>query len=923
MAESQSLQSASAEKVDIRESIRGDAQEVNWGDMVVRAFNKVADFFRVAQPDEEIPVTIDLATDLLQRKSLNEILAYRDIDQDGYMVIEDGKTVRLGFVIAYSPVLLAGKDLENTIASLIGEYSKPGTVIQFGVLSHRYVTPILDQWQMCRSQLGEDTVYARMARYRRNFLLSGTFCEPLAAQTSPMSPKDHIHFLAVTIPFDGDITSEFEWETFYKQVKKQAASTAGGLDAAGMSSMILDRTGVEFLLRLMLNPHMFPDEVVRADRKPYPKEGISTLVDKRHRLITTQDGSLDFSDGPDRTTECRMVPMTMDFYPRTNGIQLTNRLMGNIFSTTERINAPFYLYLNIQVLDTPKTKERLLTKKASVSRQLISDSPVMRALASGLFKQRDELEDMISMIEQGKKLIGLYMGINVWDYPENIDSTVGAVRTLWANHGFAVSPERFIGLPIWIASLPMHFYPHYDEMKNNGLQRMSTMTTAHASYLAPVQGGWKGTPPEEGGLLLVSRQNQLATFNIQGSIVDNYNFSVFASSGAGKSFFAQEIVMDFLAKGGIVFIIDAGRSYYDLCELLGGTNLEFKFNDPMDLNPFAYIKTREDLAEGLELLKSVTLYMMFPNQIDRVPDWQDKLVEHALEEAWNAKRDKATYADVRAWLERVAREGGEQRAKDMADQLRPYTEGRFKDWFNGTARPADLNNNLVVIEMDDLKSQGSFRDVVLTMMMNRIAETMYKTKNPSQPKLMLIDEAWDLLGSNQAGDFINRAYRTYRKYGGSAGIITQSFKDIKISKASEAAYNNSSWTFALKQNPDAYNQAIKEGVIAPSEVERDLVTSVYTSKGNFSEIYVKTQNGGGVYRFFVDPFSYWLFTTAPKDKAKRQEKIEEVRRERPDAPYAEVLAIAIDRLAQETYRSRGDGRLPYERLKDRLGRYFE
>ncbi len=306
--------------------------------------------------------------------------------------------------------------------------------------------------------------------------------------------------------------------------------------------------------------------------------------------------------------------------------------------------------------------------------------------------------------------------------------------------------------------------------------------------------------------------------------------------------------------------------------------------------------------------------MAFPQGAFKgVDDWQETIIEHAIEVVWREHREHSTLPMVAQWLAQHE----DKRARDLAQQLRPYTEGRLASWFDGSGRKVDLNARFTVVEMDDLKGQGMFRNIVLTMVMQRIAETMYGLGDPNIPKLMMIDEAWDLIGNMQSGAFIERAYRTYRKYGGSAGIITQGFNDLTKSPAAMAAYANSSWLFALAQKPESLEAAFKDGLLTADDSLREQLKSVHTAPGDYSEIFVRGDLGQdyseifvrgdlgqGIYRFIADPYSYWLFTSAPHDKSVRNAMLKEVEVEQPDWSHGQQLSEACRRLAEDTTRQR-------------------
>jgi conjugal transfer ATP-binding protein TraC len=342
---------------------------------------------------------------------------------------------------------------------------------------------------------------------------------------------------------------------------------------------------------------------------------------------------------------------------------------------------------------------------------------------------------------------------------------------------------------------------------------------------------------------------------------------------------------------GVAISISRGVTANGYITLQGGLNLVFRADDPVDLNPFDSIHTEEDLKENMELLLGVIRYMAFPNA-DKVPDFEYAKLEEGIEAAWREKREATRVRNVSEWLAK----NEDTRVQDIAAQMPPFVEGRHADWFNGNGRPVDFYNaKFVVTEMDDLKNQGSLRDVVLTLMMNRIGHAMYlaDAKNGGATKvlkLMLIDEAWDLLANNRAGDFIERAYRTYRKYRGTAGVITQSFKDFDKSPAATAAYENASWLFMLRQKPESLEAAFTTGKLMGDEYTKQLLRSVHTVPGVYSEIFIRCDEGQGVYRFIADPYAYWLYTTSPADKPLRVDKLNSYVKD--GLPRTEALARA-------------------------------
>ncbi|MFN4262025.1 MAG: type IV secretion system protein TraC, partial [Gemmataceae bacterium] len=145
----------------------------------------------------------------------------------------------------------------------------------------------------------------------------------------------------------------------------------------------------------------------------------------------------------------------------------------------------------------------------------------------------------------------------------------------------------------------------------------------------------------------------------------------------------------------------------------------------------------------------------------------------------------------------------------------------------------------------------------------RITQEMYFDR--SRRKLVIIDEAWDLMGSGSSAGFIEAGYRRARKYGGAFGTITQSVEDYYKNEATKAAIQNADWLFLLRQKPESIERLGKEGKLHVDEWMKRQLASVTTEHGYYSEIFVHGPVGSGVGRLILDPFSMMLYSTRAED----------------------------------------------------------
>jgi conjugal transfer ATP-binding protein TraC len=147
---------------------------------------------------------------------------------------------------------------------------------------------------------------------------------------------------------------------------------------------------------------------------------------------------------------------------------------------------------------------------------------------------------------------------------------------------------------------------------------------------------------------------------------------------------------------------------------------------------------------------------------------------------------------------------------------------------------------------------------------SRIAHDMYLSRD--RMKLCLVDEAWQLLGSDkETADFIEEGYRRARKYKGIFAVGTQGIEDAYKNDASRAAYNNADWKILLRQDKKNFNKLLEDGLINFSPAMQRMILSLRTEKGKFSEMLISSPNGDSVVRHIPDPFSLLMASTNAED----------------------------------------------------------
>ncbi len=828
------------------------------------------------------PYTLAAAVQLTERNSFAGLFTYRFFDPSNNLCyLDDSDMPAVGFVLAVNPLMVAGVDTESQIEAVFNAVP-PDSIVQFGKLVTPQVEGFINTWANARLAKNKNPLLKQIAERRRDFMLTTASGPSMLPQTR-LHPRMMQWYVAVRVPFKGDVSDEMEMSTFLRQILDVRGTVQGALKATMMDSQVLDEENFKFLLREMLNPHLEPQERLLEQAVGMPLS--QDIVARNTRTTVGSDGRIGFAreaGDPDVVVSV----LTVDSAPRTLVLPMMARTLGNPVAWDERITCPYWAYTTVHVLHPDDSKDKLMATFGLLNKQTMSESPWFRSMMGHLYERKDRAEALLKETGKGHTLVRAYSGINLYTPADEARTQTEYVKGLFRRSGFRISEEAYISLPAFMASIPLQYTPSMDP-PNKGLQRAWLMSSLNASSMVQIQGDWRGTGEDKGGLLLVSRSGQVATFDLLQTTI-NYNFVVVAASGSGKSFLTNEIVCDFLSKGGIARLIDVGRSYARFCEVMGGENIIFSPENPMSLNPFTGIKTEADLNEMMPMLKDLLRLMAYPlTPESETPAYQYQLLEKAISEAWHAAGEGCELSHVIDWM-RNYKGDNSNRAQDLALQLEPFSHGRYKRWFSGR-RTVTFSKPLVVIELEELKQDGALQAVVLQLIMFQVTKEMYLSDR-RLPKLLAIDEAWDLMGGLSTGRFIETAFRRMRKYNGIAGVITQSFEDFEKSPAARAAIENAAWQFVLYQRPESVEFAVANKRISADEMSVDLIKSVRSGMG-FSEVFVRGEQGSGLYRFVTDKHSYYTFTTKPSDINRLNDLVDR----------GLTLEKAIDTLAMQDY----------------------
>jgi len=291
----------------------------------------------------------------------------------------------------------------------------------------------------------------------------------------------------------------------------------------------------------------------------------------------------------------------------------------------------------------------------------------------------------------------------------------------------------------------------------------------------------------------------------------NANATVFATSGAGKSFAVKLEILRSLMFETDVYVVDPENEYRDLCETVGGTYIPISLQSSYRINPFDLPKAirGEEAATG-EVLRAavINLHGLFKLMLGTLTPAEDGVLDKAILDTYAlknitlqtenlAKLEPPTLSDLVDVL--LTTEGGE----NMAKTLSKFTEGSYAGLFDQPTN-VELENQMIVFQIRDLEEQlrPIAMYVVINLIWNRIRAEMKK-------RMLIIDEAWNLIQHEDSAKFLYGLIKRARKYYLGVTTITQDVEDFVNSPYGKPIITNASLQILLKQSPSAVDNLQK------------------------------------------------------------------------------------------------------------------
>ena len=444
----------------------------------------------------------------------------------------------------------------------------------------------------------------------------------------------------------------------------------------------------------------------------------------------------------------------------------------------------------IHPMDTNEMLRKFQKKVAEVQSQISTREEkgmVRDPMLDTAYQDLEKLRDSLQQAQERIFEVGLYLTI-YGNTREEIDKVESEVRSILESRLVYIRPALFQQEQGFRSVLPL---------ATDELDVHTKLNSAPLSSIFPFISF--DLTSDRGILYGINRHNSSLILFDRFSL-ENYNSVTFAKSGAGKSYTTKLEILRSLMFDTEVIVIDPEREYEYLAETVGGRYFNISLSSEHHINPFDLAIPREDENPGDVLRNNIiTLVGLFRIMLGGLTPEEDAIIDKAITETYALKDISAdsnfstSNPPLLSDFELVL--SGMEGSESLVQRLSKYTKGTWSGFMN---RPTnvDMNKKLIVFSVRDM--EDDLKPVAMYIVTHHIWNAVRKEL---RKRLLVIDEAWWMMKSEDTASFLFGIAKRGRKYFLGLSTITQDVADFLNSPYGRAMITNSSIQMLLRQSP--------------------------------------------------------------------------------------------------------------------------
>ncbi|MGC9602428.1 MAG: VirB4-like conjugal transfer ATPase, CD1110 family [Minisyncoccia bacterium] len=444
----------------------------------------------------------------------------------------------------------------------------------------------------------------------------------------------------------------------------------------------------------------------------------------------------------------------------------------------------------IHPLDSADMLKKFQKKVAEVQSQIMvreEKGMVRDPVLDTAYQDLENLRDQLQQAQEKLFDVGVY--ITIYDKTaEDLDKAESEIKSMLESRLVYVKPALFQQEQGFKSVLPI------------GLDELNVNSKLNSSPLSSIFPFVSFDLTSDKGILYGVNRHNASLVLFDRFSLENYNSVIFAKSGSGKSYATKLEILRTLMFDTEVIVIDPEREYEFLAQAVGGRYFNISLNSEHHINPFDLAPPRED-ESAADILRSniVALVGLFRIMLGGLTPEEDAIIDRAITETYALKdiTVDSNFAEIEPPLlsdfELVL--AGMEGSESLVQRLSKYTKGTWSGFINQPTN-VDINKKFVVFSVRDM--EDDLKPVAMYIITHFIWNTVRKNL---KKRLLVIDEAWWMMKSDDTASFLYSMAKRGRKYYLGLATITQDVDDFLKSPYGLPMITNSSIQILLKQSP--------------------------------------------------------------------------------------------------------------------------
>ncbi len=338
------------------------------------------------------------------------------------------------------------------------------------------------------------------------------------------------------------------------------------------------------------------------------------------------------------------------------------------------------------------------------------------------------------------------------------------------------------------------------------------------------------------------------------------NFAIFAPTGEGKSFLANNILRQYFEMGVRLVIIDLGGSYTKFASLYPEQYIVLRYESgkSLGINPFFITKGDDVTPERLEDL-SVFLFELIGDGTK--PKKEQSVALKKILHAYYKKNAEGHSLDSFYTYIESQRENLLTQLHIHSDYfniegflhiLSEYVRDGLYSFLFETSEDQSYkieDKRLIVFELDEVKDNKEILSVMLKLIKTAIQRTIWQNKE--EKGIILFDEFAKQLKFDNVLESVEFYYQAIRKQEGAIGIILQSINQLPDNSTSASILENTQVIYSLN-NEKGYKELKNRLSLSSHDLNQlKSIKNNLSGKRKYTEIFIKIGKESNIFRLEV------------------------------------------------------------------------